>query len=587
MIAGIKKRIRAAAEFSRAIILLLGLLAVGFLLAGCDLFANSNRGGISPPTFSHTTGTFRILQNVRIDSDNNLLVRYTTNGSDPGPNNGTLYKNPIRIDSTTTVKAVAYTENGASEITSVTLTLDPPYLTHSYSGDTSASSYSLQGGTILIEDGKLKMIGDGTAPACSALYDDKTFGDFTVSVDIQAGSGASYQRGLLLRHGTAGAYKVFVEPELGSVGMAKIDFTHSPPLSMDLFREISQHVHRGQYDLNNIAVVSQDDEFKIHINGKLVKTISDAIYAEGNIGLVMDDFTHNNSASFDNLRVWITPNVREKVQAPVFAPDPGSYSSAQSVVISTQTLGASIRYTTNGTTPTQSAGVLYDGNPVAISASSTLKAVAYKHDMIDSDVTSGLYTIAGGPAIVGVVVFEDDFQRTDLGTGWTITNCCAGIESASYMYHDGRYAGGAIAAENTSYVNRIDAVELDFRIDEYLNSENRDARIFLRQSDNTVLVDLRYGQAAGYMRYFDGTALRDFSEPITGLDEDVWYHLTVLVDYTAAEFSVYLDDVSYGIGSFRNSGTETGSVFLHSPIYEHPGRINYDNVVLYSNSVPE
>ena len=564
------------------------VIAVALLLAGCDGFLGSDPGGISPPSFSHESTTFRIRQNVVIQTANDdLRIRYTNDGSDPSDARGTPYDGPIAVDSTTTIKAVAYTDNGVSETVSVTLTLDPPYFGDTYGADHGSGAYVLGGGTIGLEQGMLKTVGDGVVPACSALYDQESFDNFTASIDIQNGEGESSRRGLFFRHSAQGTYKVFVDPATGGFGAAEVDLTQTPGLYKELFNESSEYVRTRPSEWNNIAVVTEGADFEFYVNGHLVKIISDNTYPAGLIGPVMDDFGSNNSAYFDNLRVWTTPNVRQKAEAPVFNPAPGAYASAQNVAISTTTSGAAIRYTTNGSTPTESNGILYDGTAVAVSDSTTLSAIAYKTGMIASEVTSGLYTIEGAPAIDGAVVFEDDFQRSDLGSGWTITNCCSGIESGSYMYHDGQYAGGAIATETATYVSRIDAFELDFRIDQYVDSEDRYARVFLRQADKTSLVDLRYGRADGYMKYFDGSSFRDFPKPITGLEQDVWYQLTVLVDYPTAKFSVYVDGVSYGDGSFRNTGTETGSLLLSSPIYEHPGRINYDNVVLYSKSVPE
>ena len=81
-----------------------------------------------------------------------------------------------------------------------------------------------------------------------------------------------------------------------------------------------------------------------------------------------------------------------QVSAPSFSPGGGTYTSAQSVTITSATSGASIRYTTNGTTPTATTGTVYSG-PVAIGATATLKAIAYKSGMTDSTVTSATYTI--------------------------------------------------------------------------------------------------------------------------------------------------------------------------------------------------
>ncbi|HTB79344.1 MAG TPA: choice-of-anchor tandem repeat GloVer-containing protein [Opitutaceae bacterium] len=78
--------------------------------------------------------------------------------------------------------------------------------------------------------------------------------------------------------------------------------------------------------------------------------------------------------------------------APTFSPAAGAYTSVQNVTISTTTSGASIRYTTDGSTPTETNGTLYSG-PVLISANTTLAAIAYKSGDTDSPVTSGTYTI--------------------------------------------------------------------------------------------------------------------------------------------------------------------------------------------------
>ena len=83
---------------------------------------------------------------------------------------------------------------------------------------------------------------------------------------------------------------------------------------------------------------------------------------------------------------------QQQVAAPTFNPAPGTYSSAQSVAITSAEAGAFIRYTTDGSTPTSSTGTLYSG-PVPVSSTTTLKAIAFKTGMADSSVTSGTYAI--------------------------------------------------------------------------------------------------------------------------------------------------------------------------------------------------
>jgi len=156
------------------------------------------------------------------------------------------------------------------------------------------------------------------------------------------------------------------------------------------------------------------------------------IFAEaGTNGVIFDDFTNTSSGGFyatgsatvtiaaasgfsertwsgEGGGVWgdLDPTVGAsgdplgasppvQVAAPSFSPGGGAYSSAQSVAITTSTSGASIRYTTNGSTPTSTSGTLYSG-PVSISVTTTLKAIAYKSGMTDSSVTTATYTINTG-----------------------------------------------------------------------------------------------------------------------------------------------------------------------------------------------
>jgi len=89
-----------------------------------------------------------------------------------------------------------------------------------------------------------------------------------------------------------------------------------------------------------------------------------------------------------------------KAAAPVFNPPAGSYSSAQQVIISTATAGASIYYTTDGTEPSVSSH-LYNG-PVAVSESLTIRAVAVKTGLAASDVAPAAYTISQLPKVAAV-----------------------------------------------------------------------------------------------------------------------------------------------------------------------------------------
>ena len=79
------------------------------------------------------------------------------------------------------------------------------------------------------------------------------------------------------------------------------------------------------------------------------------------------------------------------VAAPVFKPDgTTSFRGTQTVEISCATPGASIYYTTDGTTPTSS-GTAYSG-AISLTATTTIKAIAVKADMNDSAVAAATFT---------------------------------------------------------------------------------------------------------------------------------------------------------------------------------------------------
>ncbi|HEY1483511.1 MAG TPA: chitobiase/beta-hexosaminidase C-terminal domain-containing protein [Candidatus Acidoferrum sp.] len=79
---------------------------------------------------------------------------------------------------------------------------------------------------------------------------------------------------------------------------------------------------------------------------------------------------------------------------PTFNPTPGSYTSVQSVTISTSTPNATIFYTTDGSTPTTSSSK-YSG-PISIAVTETLSAIAVATGLTNSPVASGFYTISLG-----------------------------------------------------------------------------------------------------------------------------------------------------------------------------------------------
>src|SRR2546426_1820876 len=83
--------------------------------------------------------------------------------------------------------------------------------------------------------------------------------------------------------------------------------------------------------------------------------------------------------------------VLQQVATPTFSPASGTYVGSVTVALSTTTSGATIHYTSDGTTPTTSSPV-YTG-PVSVTQTTTIRAMAEASGMVDSAVASATYTI--------------------------------------------------------------------------------------------------------------------------------------------------------------------------------------------------
>ncbi len=89
---------------------------------------------------------------------------------------------------------------------------------------------------------------------------------------------------------------------------------------------------------------------------------------------------------------------------PTFAPAAGTYTTVQSVTLSDTTPGASIYYTTNGTTPT-AGSTLYTG-AISVGVSETIQAIAVATGFLNSAVGSAVYTINLPPKAPGSVISQ-------------------------------------------------------------------------------------------------------------------------------------------------------------------------------------
>ncbi|OQB07352.1 MAG: hypothetical protein BWY18_00426 [Candidatus Cloacimonetes bacterium ADurb.Bin211] len=142
--------------------------------------------------------------------------------------------------------------------------------------------------------------------------------------------------------------------------------------------------------------------------------------------------------------------------APIFNPDGGIFSAPITVTISCSSPGVTIRYTTDGSIPTETAGNIYT-TPISITTTTTLKAVAYGNGYSLSPVAQAHYIFpinvatmaelrAGTPGVyyrytgTAVITFQQSFRNQKFiqdNTAAILIDDNSGAITTTYNLYDG------------------------------------------------------------------------------------------------------------------------------------------------------
>src|SRR5262249_23186297 len=108
---------------------------------------------------------------------------------------------------------------------------------------------------------------------------------------------------------------------------------------------------------------------------------------------------------------------------PVFAPGEGTVAAGTTVAITSTTPNAAIYYTTDGTSPQTSATKTLYSAPIAITAATTINAVATAAGFADSAIATAAYDVL---PFVATPTFNPPAGAVTLGTTVTISSTTAG-----------------------------------------------------------------------------------------------------------------------------------------------------------------
>ncbi|MGA3008261.1 MAG: chitobiase/beta-hexosaminidase C-terminal domain-containing protein [Opitutaceae bacterium] len=148
------------------------------------------------------------------------------------------------------------------------------------------------------------------------------------------------------------------------------------------------------------------------------------------------------------------------VDTPSFSPPAGTYAGAQTVTVATTTPSAWIAYTTDGTTPTESNGVvtngtvLSSGESVPVNASTTLNAIAFESGLPDSAVSTAAYTITTS-GVLSAPTFSPPTGTYTNAQMVTITSTASGASIAYTTDGSAPTASGGTLTHGTLYTGSI------------------------------------------------------------------------------------------------------------------------------------
>ena len=437
------------------------------------------------PTFSPGAGTYSSTQSVTLsDTTSGAVIYYTTDGSTPTTSSA-VFGPSIVVNSNLTLKAIAVASGFAQSAVA-----SAAYLIQTGGGGSSINfssgfpnasglqlngSAKVTGGSLEVTDGKT---GEGnsvfwTTPVniqnfttnfsfqlLSAQADGFTFVMQNAGPTVVGASGGSLGYGTGsggIQNSVAIKFDIFNNDGEGtdSTGiyldganptLPAVDLTSSGIVLSSGDTIAAQLSYDGTtLTLNLTDMVTGDTfshAFTVDIPGTVGANTAYAGFTGGTGGL----------AAIQNINTWsfAAGSGSMPIAAnPTFNPLPGTYTSAQNVMLQSTSPGAILYYTSDGSTPTHSSSVY--GAPIAVSSASlTIRALAAASGYQDSPVVSGTYQIQPVAPIAATPAFNP-VSGTTFPTTLSVSISDSTPEATIYYTTDGSAPGFGSTAYTTSF----------------------------------------------------------------------------------------------------------------------------------------
>ena len=360
-------------------------------------YYNFNFPQAAPPVISPAAvGTFSTPQKVTIsDSTPGATIYYTTNGTTP-TTSSPVYTGQITVSSTTTVEAIAiaygYSLSNASVATYTILAANPTFSPGAIGTFTNSVKVTIADAT---SGATIYYTTNGNTPTTSSTVYTAPI-TFTTTTNLQAMA-------------VAGSSTSGVTSQIYSIVAA------NPTFSPGAIGTFTNSVKVTIADTASGATIYYTTDGSTPTASSPVYSTPITLTATTNLQAIAVATGMGNSGTTNQTYTIVASN-------PTFSPGAvGSFNKTVTVSIADATSGATIYYTTNGSTPTTSS-TAYTG-PLTFTTTTTLNAIAVGGTGVGaSGVTSGTYTITGSaPSVVTSQAGANPVINTNSGTDNTNT----------------------------------------------------------------------------------------------------------------------------------------------------------------------